>query len=273
MTKTTIHKDEPAGHQADARWDGHLLAVAKQAAQAAEVLAMDFFTKGVAVETKADESPVTEADRACERAIREVIGANFPDHAIVGEEYGGESAGRYVWLIDPIDGTRSFIRGLPFWSIQIALMVDGQLVLGVSAAPAFQETACAMIGHGAKINDQTATIRQADQLELADVSFGNIRSLARSRHWPWVGQLIEKAARTRGYGDFYSYHRLALGQQDVVIESDVNILDIAALTVIVQEAGGVVTDLEGGPIGLNTTSVLAASPRLHAALLKDLLSF
>lgn len=249
------------------------LEVAKQAACQADAIAMKFFEQGVSVETKADESPVTEADRACERAIRAVIGAAFPDHAIVGEEYGGESDGRYVWLIDPIDGTRSFIRGLPFWSIQIALMVDGELVLGVSSAPAFNEMAFAMRGQGAEVAGQVAKVRLVDDISSADVSMGNIRSLARSDHWPWLGKVVEKAARTRGYGDFYSYHRLALGQQDVVIESDVNILDIAALTVIVEQAGGVVTDLSGEPIGLHSTSVLAASPPLHAKLLADLLSF
>lgn len=249
------------------------LDVAKQAAEQANDIAMRFFNQGVVVETKADDSPVTEADRACERAIRKTIGEAFPEHAIVGEEYGGASEGRHVWLIDPIDGTRSFIRGLPFWSIQIALMVEGELVLGVSSAPAFNEMAFAMRGQGAHVAGQLAEIRWVDDLTQADVSMGNIRSLARSQHWPWLGQVVEKAARTRGYGDFYSYHRLASGQQDVVIESDVNILDIAALTVIVQEAGGIVTDLAGEPIGLHSTSVLAASPPLHAKLLADLLSF
>lgn len=250
----------------------HWLAVATEAACAAESIAMSFFQGDVRVETKADESPVTEADRACERAIRSIISEAFPDHSLVGEEYGGEREGRFVWLIDPIDGTRSFIRGLPFWSIQIALMVDGELVLGVSSAPAFKERACALLGHGATINDCPIEVRPVDSLDQSDVSFGNIRSLARSKQWPWVGRVIEQAARTRGYGDFYSYHRLAAGQQDVVIESDVNILDIAALTVVVREAGGCVTDLQGQPIGPDTTSILAACPSLHATLLKDLLS-
>jgi len=256
-------------HQVDTHW----LTVAKEAAQAAESIAMSFFQGDLQVETKADESPVTEADRACERAIRSVISEAFPEHALVGEEYGGEQEGRFVWLIDPIDGTRSFIRGLPFWSIQIALMVDGELVLGVSSAPAFKERACALLGHGATINDAPIGVRAVDSLSESDVSFGNIRSLARSAQWPWVGRVIEQAARTRGYGDFYSYHRLAAGQQDVVIESDVNILDIAALTVVVREAGGLVSDLQGQPIGPETTSILAACPSLHATLLKDLLSF
>lgn len=249
------------------------LRVARQAAKAADALSMAYFTKGVTVEIKDDESPVTEADRACERVIRDTLLAAFPDHAIVGEEYGGDAQGDCVWLVDPIDGTRSFIRGLPFWSTQIALMVNGTLVLGVSSAPAFGEQAYAMVGQGAYVQEQRAQVRQINDLRLADVSMGNIRSLARSTHWQWLGRLVEQAARTRGYGDFYSYHRLAMGQQDLVIESDVNILDIAALTVIVTEAGGVMTDLQGEPIGLESTSVLAASPELHQTLLKELISF
>ncbi len=242
------------------------LKVARAAAEAADAVAMDYFRGDLAVETKDDASPVTEADRACERIIRDTILKVFPDHAIYGEEYGQRGEGRYLWLVDPIDGTRSFIRHLPFWSVQIALMIDGELALGVSSAPAFGETAWAVRGQGAFLGDHRARVREIDDLARADVSFGNLRSLARGEDWPWVGRIVAQAARCRGYGDFYSYHRLADGSQDAVIESDVNILDIAALTVIVRESGGVMTDLAGQPIGLETTSVLAASAPLHEQL-------
>ncbi len=245
------------------------LAVAREAVQAADEVAMGYFRGELEVETKADESPVTVADRETEQVIRDIIGRHFPDHAIDGEEYGRQGSNRCLWLIDPIDGTRSFIRGLPFWSVQIALMVDGELVVGVSSAPAFGETAWARAGGGAWINDCRVRVGETDELARADVSFGNLRSLARNEHWSWVGRIVSEAARCRGYGDFYSYHRLADGSQDVVIESDVNILDIAALVVIVREAGGVFTDLDGQPPGLDTTSVLAAPPRLHQQLLSS----
>ncbi len=243
------------------------LLVARTAAAEASELAMAWFRGELAVEHKADASPVTEADRACERAIRARLLAAFPDHAIYGEEYGYSGDSRCLWLVDPIDGTRSFIRGLGFWSVQIALMVDGELVLGVSAAPAFGETAWALRGQGAWIEGRQVRASSVATLERADVSFGNLRSLARGPGWAWVGDIVARAARSRGYGDFYSYHRLAEGSQDVVIESDVNILDIAALSVIVREAGAVITDLEGQPIGLETGSILAAPPGLHASLL------
>ncbi|MEE4297743.1 MAG: inositol monophosphatase family protein [Wenzhouxiangella sp.] len=244
------------------------LATARAAAVEADRIAMAYFrSEGLAVERKSDESPVTIADRECEAAIRKVLQNTFPDHAFYGEEYGREGESNCLWLIDPIDGTRSFIRGLPFWSVQIALMIDGELVLGVSSAPAFGETAWAIQGGSAFVGDRVVQARQTEEIEQADVSFGNLRSLARGSGWSMAGELVARAARCRGYGDFYSYHRLADGGQDAVLESDVNILDIAALTVICRQAGARVTDLEGQPIGLETTSILAAAPVLHAKLL------
>ncbi len=243
------------------------LAVARDAAAAASRLSMQHFQRrDLQVERKGDDSPVTVADRDCEREIRRLLLEAFPDHALYGEEFGREGQSRFLWLIDPIDGTRSFIRGLPFWSVQIALMVDDELVLGVSAAPAFDETAWAVRDQGAWINGQRVHASAAYELEAADVSFGNLRTVAGQRGWSVVGEIVSRAARSRGYGDFYSYHRLADGSQDVVIESDVNILDIAALSVICTEAGALMTDLEGRPIDLDTRSVLAAAAPLHSRL-------
>ncbi|MEX0916467.1 MAG: inositol monophosphatase family protein, partial [Wenzhouxiangellaceae bacterium] len=169
-----------------------------------------------------------------------------------------------------IDGTRSFIRGLEFWSVQIALMVDGELVLGVSAAPPFDETAWAVTGRGAWLDGTPLQVAATDSLDQMDLSLGNVRTLARSADWQRIGKLVESAARTRGYGDFYPYHRMAAGGLDAVIESDINILDIAALTVIVREAGGTVTELGGTPIDLDSTTILAATPALHQRLVSFL---
>ncbi len=243
--------------------------VALAAADAADDIAMRHFGRDLEVELKSDESPVTVADREAEQAIRAVIRERFPDHALYGEEYGRDGDSDCLWLIDPIDGTRSFIRSLPFWSTQIALMVDGELVLGVSSAPTFGERARAIKGRGAFINDRPVRVRDIERLEDADVCFGNLRTLSRGEGWAWIGELVSRAARSRGYGDFYSYHRLADGGQDVVVESDVNILDIAALAVLVDEAGGTFTDLAGRKPDLDTTSVLAACPELHAQLLSS----
>jgi len=246
------------------------LGVARAAARRAAEIALGYFRGPLDVETKADASPVTVADRECERVIRKTIEADFPAHAIYGEEFGRSREHRCLWLVDPIDGTRSFIRGLEFWSVQIGLMVDGELVLGVSAAPPFGETAWAVAGRGAWLDDSALAVAETDSMEAMDISFGNVRSLARGERWARLGALVERAARTRGYGDFYPYHRLAAGGLDAVIESDVNILDIAALTVIVREAGGLVSELDGSPIGLDTTTILAATPALHPRLVSFL---
>jgi len=246
------------------------LGVAREAARRASAIAMQWFKKPLEVERKDDASPVTEADRACERAIRETLLAAFPDHAVLGEEYGRSGEHRCQWLVDPIDGTRSFIRGLEFWSVQIALMVDGELALGVSAAPPFAETAWAVRGRGAWLDGAPLKVAATDTLAAMDLSLGNVRSLARGDGWGRIAKLVAGAARTRGYGDFYPYHRLAAGGLDAVVESDINILDIAALTVIVREAGGVVSELTGAPIGLDSTTILAATPGLHARLVSFL---
>jgi len=244
----------------------HALEVARAAAAQAGSIAMEHFRRPLDVETKPDDSPVTVADRACETAIRARIEQAFPEHAILGEEFGRAGEHRCLWLIDPIDGTRSFIRGLEFWSVQIALMVDGELVLGVSAAPPFDETAWAVRGRGAWLDGEPLHVAAADSVDAMDLSLGNVRTLARGPGWTRIGELVRRARRTRGYGDFYPYHRLAAGRLDAVVESDVNILDIAALTVIVREAGGTCTTLSGAPIGLDSSSMLAAPEPLHGRL-------
>jgi len=245
-----------------------LLETALEAARAASVPILAYFHGSFEVETKADQTPVTVADRAAEREIREILGRAFPEHGIYGEEYGAQQEdAEYLWLVDPIDGTKSFIRGLGMYSTQIALMHHGEVVLGVSNAPAMDELAWAVRGEGAWLNGERLAVSAVSEIGQASISTGNLVSLAGGPGWAALGGIVRQAGRTRGYGDFYHYHRLAQGQLDAVIESDVNVLDIAALSLIVTEAGGVFTDLAGQPVGLGTTSVLAAPPALHARLL------
>ena len=255
----------------DAELDAALV-VATQAADAAEAVVARYYRRSVAVEHKPDESPVTIADREAEREIRRVLEARYAAHGYYGEEYG-RSAGEneHLWLIDPIDGTKSFVRDQPFFSTQIALMRRDALVLGVSSARQFGERAWARTGGGAWLDGRRIGVSSCTRLSDAAISFGNLKTLARSARWQRLAQVVIGANRTRGYGDFYHYHLLARGSIDAVIESDVNILDIAALVVIVREAGGVFTDLEGRDVTLATTSVLAAAtPALHAVLLDAL---
>lgn len=242
------------------------LAAALDAARAAADVISALYRRNLAVTTKADRSPVTEADVRAEEAIRRVLSGRFPSYGFYGEETGASAMdAESIWLVDPIDGTKSFVRDCPFFSTQIALMRGGELVLGVSSAPAFREHAWATRGEGAFLDGERIRVSAIGRLEDAIVSTGNLKTLARDpRRWGHYAGLVGRVSRIRGYGDYVHYHLLARGALDVVIESDVNILDIAALTVIVREAGGLFTDLEGGEVGLATTSVLAANAPLHA---------
>ena len=243
------------------------LQVALDAAHAAAEVIRHYYRDGVEVSIKADATPVTRADVESEEVIRRAISTAFPDHGFYGEETGSHALdAEYLWLVDPIDGTRSFVRGYPFFSTQIALMHRGQIVVGVSSAPAFEQIAWAERGQGAVLDGHACRISHVHALEDAAVSSGNLRSLAGSPRWADWAKVVQRVARIRGYGDFYHYHLLAAGRIDAVLESDVNILDIAALSLIVEEAGGIFTDLDGGPVTLETTSVLAGNPRIYTAI-------
>ncbi len=245
------------------------LVAALDAANAAAEVIRGFYQRNVRIEVKADKTPVTEADVRSEEAIRELLTKRFPSFGFYGEETGkSDMNAESVWLVDPIDGTKSFVRECPFFSTQIALMRGGRMVLGVSCAPAYDELAWAERGTGAFLNGKQIRVSKVASLDAAIVSSGNLKTLAASPAWPRFGGLLGRISRIRGYGDFVHYHLLARGALDVVVESDVNILDIAALTVIVEEAGGTFTNLAGAPVGLETTSVLASNGALHATVLE-----
>jgi histidinol-phosphatase len=243
------------------------LETALEAANAAAVVIRRYYQQSLAVTIKADQSPVTAADIEAEEVIRRSIAARFPDHGFYGEETGRSiTDAEYLWLVDPIDGTKAFVRGYPFFSTQIALMRHGRLVMGVSSAPVYGELVYAERGGGAWLGGEQLHVSTIDRIEACAISAGNLKTLALGNRWGAYGQLIARAHRIRGYGDFLHYHLLAAGKLDVVIESDVNILDIAALAVIVEAAGGKFTQLDGQPIGLETTSVLATNGSLHSAV-------
>jgi histidinol-phosphatase len=246
------------------------LEVALLAAEKAAEISRHYFDGNFTVTIKEDRTPVTQADVECEEAIRDIILGAFPDHGFFGEETGKtQSDADNVWLVDPIDGTKGFVRQYPFFSTQIALMRNEEIILGVSNGTMFGETVWAERGEGAWLNGQKLAVSAEEDRSLAAISTGNLKSLALSDGWSKLGDLVAVADRIRGYGDFYHYHLLAAGKIEAVIESDVNILDIAALSIIVEEAGGVFTDLNGETLNLNTRSVLAANPGLHKQLLAD----
>jgi len=247
------------------------LRVALTAAKEAAEISRRYYAGNFTVTTKADLTPVTQADVECEQAIRRIVLERFREHGFYGEETGRtQEDAEYLWLVDPIDGTKGFVRQYPFFSTQIALMYKGEIILGVSSGTMMDELAWAEKGQGAWLNGQRLAVSAIHNPDRAAVSVGNLKSLAGSDGWSALGSIVERADRIRGYGDFYHYHLLAAGKIEAVIESDVNILDIAALSVIVNEAGGVFTDLNGKSPGLHTRSVLAANPVLHAEYLASL---
>jgi histidinol-phosphatase len=261
------------------------LATALEAAQAAADVIRRYYQRNLEVIIKADKSPVTQADVETEKTIRGIIGERFPHHGFYGEETGQSSLdAEYLWLVDPIDGTKAFVREYPFFSTQIALMQRGRLIVGVSSAPVYGEIAYAQLPHEvaggvgapvaygalAKLNEIDLRVSDIDTIDAAALSAGNLKTLAKGPKWARYGQLVARVNRIRGYGDFLHYHLLAAGKLEAVIESDVNILDIAALAVIVAAAGGTFTDLDGQPLGLATTSVLAANARMHPLMLSAL---
>ena len=258
----------------------HALKVAEQAANAAEQTIQSHQSDANwSVSYKLDDSPVTEVDIASEQAIKAVLMEQWSEAAFYGEETGRTPAqndttadanhSELLWLVDPIDGTKSFIRNMRYYSTQIALQIGGELSVGVSTAPAYGERLIASKGSGAYLNGTQVNCRNTTSLSEAFLSTGNLTRMAQNpASWKVLGEIIPQVRRLRGYGDFCHYHQLCCGQTDLIIESDVNILDIAALTVAVREAGGVITDLTGATVGLETTSVLAAGTKaLHDEVL------
>jgi histidinol-phosphatase len=244
------------------------LATALEAAHAAAEVVRRYYQSNLAVTIKSDKTPVTEADVETEKVIRAILTSRFPEHGFYGEETGTRALdAEYLWLVDPIDGTKSFVREYPMFSTQIALMHRGRLIVGVSSAPAYGEIACGEIGVGAWLDDAPIRVSNVDSIEDATLSTGNLKTLATGPRWPAFGRLVGRLNRIRGYGDFLHYHLLASGRIDAVLESDVSILDVAACAVIVEAAGGRFTDLEGQPLTLASRSVLATNGRLHEAVL------
>jgi len=247
------------------------LTTALDAARAGAEVIRHYYQRNLQVTLKADKSPVTQADVETEQVIRRIIGERFPAHGFYGEETGQSSVdAEYLWLVDPIDGTKAFVREYPFFSTQIALMHRGRLIVGVSSAPVYGELAYAEIGRGAWLDGQPLKVSEIASIETGAISTGNLKTLASGPCWSRFGKLVTRAQRIRGYGDFLHYHLLAAGKIDVVIESDVNILDIAALAVIVEAAGGRFTDLAGRALDLHTSSVLATNGKLHDEVLRGL---
>ena len=248
----------------------HVLADAADAATMARFKALD-----LKVETKPDLTPVSEADKAAEELIRGQLGRARPRDAVLGEEYGSQGGGPRRWVVDPIDGTKNYVRGVPVWATLIALVVRGEggdeVVVGVVSAPALGRRWWAAKGGGAYTG---RSLSSATRLRVSRVSRIEDASLAYSSLSGWEAQsrldgfldLTRACWRTRGYGDFWPYMMVAEGSVDICAEPELNVWDMAANEVIVREAGGRFTSLDGvpGPFGENAA---ASNGLLHEEML------
>jgi histidinol-phosphatase len=244
------------------------LALALELADAADLISLPRFRAlDLSVETKADLSPVTDADKSVEKALIAILANQRPQDAIVGEEFGSSGAASRKWIIDPIDGTANFVRGVPVWASLIALSIDGLPTVSVVSAPAMGARWWAAPGSGAFARSFTGETRKLSvskvaKIEDSSVSYNNLQLWQKSEFLPELLQLSEAAWRTRAYGDFWSYMLLAEGSVDVVAEHDLKIYDIAALVPIIEQAGGSISDLQG-PLTEQSSSVLATNSLLH----------
>ncbi len=228
-----------------------------------------FATPGLAVEFKEDASPVTVADRGAERLMRRMIAETFPDHGIIGEELGNDRAdAEWVWVLDPIDGTKSFITGVPLWTTLIALLHRGQPVLGAIHQPVLGQL---MIGDGSAttLNAKRVAVRPCPRIEEATLLTSDPLNPARYQNAAAWDALSHRARLVRTWGDGYGYLLLAAGWADIMCDPIMNPWDIAALIPVIRGAGGVITDWHGGD-PVNAASIIATSPALHREVVEAL---
>ena len=237
-----------------------------RAAEAAGEVAMKYYRGGFEVTIKPDQTPVTQADREAERAIINILGRAFPDWGFLGEEFGEAGAKDIRWIIDPIDGTKNFVRRIPIWAVLIALEERGEITTGVVYNPVSAELFTARRGDGAFLNGERIRVSDCDDLKDATVLHAGLRLLREAGHWEGFLRLVDAGSRTRGFGDYYGYGLLAQGKAEIYVEVDLKPWDIAPVKILVEEAGGRLTDFSGRPT-IYDGRVLATNGRLHAEVL------
>ncbi|PSL39848.1 histidinol-phosphatase [Labedella gwakjiensis] len=251
------------------------LDLALRLADIADSIALERFRSAdLSVTSKPDRTPVTDADLAVETAIRDVLAAERPEDGILGEEFGTGGSTERQWIIDPIDGTANFLRGVPNWATLIALAVDGRPVVGVASAPAFRKRWWASRGFGAWLHDGDVEPRRlrvsgVESLADASLSFQSIQQWDEAGYLDRLVDLTRAVWRDRAYGDAWSYGLLAEGLVDVVAEFDVKEWDIAPFAVIVEEAGGRFTSVDGTD-SISARSSVATNGALHADVIAAL---
>ena len=250
------------------------LAFALEACDVADEIALRHFRRDIVIERKPDRSFVTAADQGIEREIRGRIAARFPEHGLIGEEYGIEAGGAATrWYIDPIDGTHNFIRGVPLFGTLLAVEHDGELQVGVISAPAMRERWFAYRGGGAwergLDGERRIHVSRVAALEDAQLVYGGGRDNVASGLMPGFDALLGSAWRERGFGDFWGYALVAEGAAEAMLETGMHSWDLAAPLVLIEEAGGRVTDVNGER-RIDAPSFVGSNGLLHDEILRRL---
>ena len=244
------------------------LAFALELADRAAEISLGVFRGDVQVSLKADQTPLTQADLQIEAMVRERIAVAFPQDRVFGEEEGGDASGDgRVWIVDPIDGTKNFARGIPIWATLIALQVDGDLVLGVAEASALGERYDAVRGEGARYNGAAIHVSAIDTVGASQLLYAGLKTWLSDPGRHGVLQTLAGAQRTRGLGDFWGHMLVARGSAEAMVEPELSLWDYAALVPIVEEAGGRMTAMDGGPLR-HGGSVLTTNGVMHDELVR-----
>jgi histidinol-phosphatase len=243
------------------------LAVAIEAARAAGAIALSYYRGSFDVTLKPDATPVTRADREAEAVIVEILSRAFPDHGFLGEEFGDRGSKEIRWIIDPIDGTKNFIRGVPVWATLLALEERGEVTVGVVHNPVTGELYTARRGAGAFLNGERLRVSTVTRLGDATLLHSGLGPLRRTEHWNGFVRLVDATERQRGPGDYLGYTLVADGRAELYLEifppgEGLKPWDLAACRLIVEEAGGRFTDVDGAPTIYSGTAV-ATNGRLH----------
>jgi len=222
-----------------------------------------FHDRSMAVIRKADDSPVTVADRGAERLIRDMVAKHFPADGFLGEEFGDQpGTSGFRWVIDPIDGTKSFVRHVPIWATLVGLEYEGETIAGVVYLPVFRQLYRALRGDGAYLDDCRIRVSDVPKLSDAILCYSSLGWFTRAGRLDTFLNLYNQTYRQRGYGDFYGFVLVAQGSCDLMVEHGVSPWDVAATKALVEEAGGRFTDWDGTPT-IHRPDVLATNGKLH----------
>ena len=244
------------------------LSVARFAAQKGGQRALKYFRKKVSVIKKVDRSPVTRADREAEQVIRGILGKAFPDHQLCGEEFGWDKKNQadFKWWIDPVDGTRQFIRGIPFWSTLVALEYKGEVVAGVIHLATMGNTLWAGKGLGCFANGKKVHVSKIPNLKGGTLTYGGLRLTPKS-YRKRLTDLIATCYDDRGFGDAFGHVLVATGQVEAMVDPVVKPYDVASVKICVEEAGGKFTDLKGAKT-IYGGNALSSNGKVHSQVLR-----